>query len=174
MRFFFGFFNRCNLRISAVCRALEFFFIKRFRLEVCKRRETFVEGGLRRRNQIGGRTERKGKRCVLYVVRLVVKEEDGEEYEEETYEELNRKLPNVGDQVTTKDGQRGEVQSINILRQLVKVIVENGDEKEIQEYPVDELRFKRRQKKDRVKLSAEEMKELEKLEKQDKTAPLEG
>ena len=95
-------------------------------------------------------------------------------HEEETYEELNRKLPNVGDQVTTKDGQRGEVQSINILRQLVKVIVENGDEKEIQEYPVDELRFKRRQKKDKVKLSAEEMKELEKLEKQDKTAPLEG
>lgn len=95
-------------------------------------------------------------------------------HEEETYEELNKKLPNVGDFVTTKDGQRGEVQSINILRQRVKVIVEKGDEKEIQEYPVDELRFKRRQKKDKMKLSAEEMKELEKLEKQDKTAPLEG
>jgi len=93
-------------------------------------------------------------------------------HEEETYEELNRRLPNVGDQVTTKDGQHGEVASINILRQLVKVIVENGDEKEIQEYPVEELRFKKKFKKEKIKLSAEEMKELEKLEKQDKTASL--
>ncbi len=93
-------------------------------------------------------------------------------HEEETYEELNKRLPNVGDQVTTKDGQRGEVASINILRQLVKVIVENGDEKEIQEYPVEELRFKKKFKKEKIKLSAEEMKELEKLEKQDKTASL--
>ena len=93
-------------------------------------------------------------------------------HEEETYEELNRRLPNVGDQVTTRDGQRGEVASINILRQLVKVIVENGDEKEIQEFPVEELRFKKKFKKEKIKLSAEEMKELEKLEKQDKTASL--
>ena len=93
-------------------------------------------------------------------------------HEEETYEELNRRLPNVGDQVTTRDGQHGEVASINILRQLVKVIVENGDEKEIQEFPVEELRFKKKYKKDKIKLSAEEMKELEKLEKQDKTASL--
>ena len=81
-------------------------------------------------------------------------------HEEETYEELNRRLPNVGDQVTTKDGQKGEVQSVNILRQLVKVIVENGDTKEIQEYPVEDLRFKKKHKKDKIKLSAEEMKEL--------------
>ena len=93
-------------------------------------------------------------------------------HEEETYEELNRRLPNVGDQVTTKDGQKGKVQSVNILRQLVKVIVESGDTKEIQEYPVEELRFKKKHKKDKIKLSAEEMKELEKLEKQDKTASL--
>ena len=93
-------------------------------------------------------------------------------HEEETYEELNRKLPNIGDQVTTKDGQKGEVQNVNILRQLVKVLIENGDEKELKEYPVDELRFKKRHKKDKIKLSAEEMKELEKLEKQDKTASL--
>ena len=93
-------------------------------------------------------------------------------HEEETYEELNRRLPNVGDQVTTKDGQKGEVHSINILRQLVKVVVENGDEKEIREYPTEDLRFKKRHKKEKIKLSAEEMKELEKLEKQDKTASL--
>ena len=93
-------------------------------------------------------------------------------HEEETYEELNRKLPNVGDHVTTDTGLKGEVASVNVLRQLVKVIVENGDTKEIQEYPVEDLRFKKKHKKDKIKLSAEEMKELEKLEKQDKTASL--
>lgn len=88
--------------------------------------------------------------------------------EEETYEELNRKLPNVGDFVTTDDGLKGEVQSVNVLRQLVKVIVDVGDEKEIQEYRADQLRFKRRHGKNRKADTNEaELKELEKLEKQD-------
>ena len=86
-------------------------------------------------------------------------------HEEETYEELNRNLPNVGDTVTTGDGLQGEVQSVNVLRQLVKVIVDVNDEKEIHEYKVEDLRFKHRHgKKERVELSAEELKELEKLE----------
>ena len=54
--------------------------------------------------------------------------------EEDTYEELNRKLPGVGDYVQTADGLHGEVQSVNVLRQLVKVLVEVGDEKELKEY----------------------------------------
>lgn len=89
-------------------------------------------------------------------------------HEEETYEELNRRLPGVGDFVTTEDGLKGEVHSVNVLRQLVKVIVDVNDEKEIQEYRVEQLRFKRKHgKKDRMNLSSEEMKELEKLEKQE-------
>ena len=85
--------------------------------------------------------------------------------EEETYEELNRRLPGIGDYVTTEDGLKGEVQSVNVLRQLVKVIVEAGDEKEIKEYPVDKLQFKRRHgKKDKIELSSEELQELERLE----------
>lgn len=88
--------------------------------------------------------------------------------EEETYEELNRRLPNVGDFVTTEDGHKGEVQSVNVLRQLVKVVVDMDDEKEIQEYKVEQLRFKRKHNKNRkVDVSAAELKELEKLEKQD-------
>lgn len=86
-------------------------------------------------------------------------------HEEETYEELNRKLPNVGDFVTTSDGLKGEVQSVNVLRQLVKVIVDVDDEKEIQEYKVDQLRFKRKHHKNhKMDVNAEELKELEKLE----------
>ncbi len=92
-------------------------------------------------------------------------------HEEDTYEELNRKLPNVGDYVTTADGLKGEVSNVNVLRQLVKVVVENGDEKEIHEYKAEDLRFKRRHKKEK-QLSKEEMKELEKLERQDKTKGL--
>ena len=88
--------------------------------------------------------------------------------EEETYEELNRRLPNVGDYVTTEDGLKGEVQSVNVLRQLVKVIVDVNDEKEIQEYKVEQLRFKRKHYKNRkMDVSDAELKELEKLEKED-------
>ena len=88
-------------------------------------------------------------------------------HEEETYEELNRKLPNVGDHVTTVDGLKGEVSSVNVLRQLVKVIVDVDDEKEIQEYKVDQLRFKKKHRNNRVDVQDEELKELEKLEKQE-------
>ena len=88
--------------------------------------------------------------------------------EEETYEELNRRLPGIRDFVTTEDGLKGEVQSVNVLRQLVKVVVENGDEKEIKEYPVEQLQFKRRHgKKEKMDLSKEEMRELEKLEEEE-------
>ena len=85
--------------------------------------------------------------------------------EEETYEELNRKLPNTGDRVTTPEGLKGEVQSVNVLRQLVKVIVDVEDEKEIREYQASELKFKSRQKKEKLKLTEEEMKALKELEK---------
>ena len=85
--------------------------------------------------------------------------------EEENYEELNRKLPNTGDKVTTPEGLKGEVQSVNVLRQLVKVVVDVEDEKEVREYQASELIFKSRQKKDKIKISPEEMKALKELEK---------
>lgn len=90
--------------------------------------------------------------------------------EEETYEELNKKLPNVGDFVTTDDGLKGEVHSVNVLRQLVKVIVDVDDEKEIQEYKAEQLRFRKKHGKnhrEKVDVSDAELKELEQLEKQD-------
>ncbi len=88
--------------------------------------------------------------------------------EEDTYEELNKRLPNIGDQVTTEDGQRGEVQSVNVLRQLVKVLIEDGDSKELKEFEADKLHFRRHHsKKDRQNLSPEELEELERLEKEE-------
>lgn len=89
-------------------------------------------------------------------------------HEADTYEELNRKLPGIGDYVTTADGLKGEVQSVNVLRQLVKVVVDKDDEKEIREYPVAELRFRRRHgKKEQMDLSKEELQELERMEQED-------
>jgi len=93
-------------------------------------------------------------------------------HEEETYEELNSKLPNLGDYVTAPDGLKGEVQSVNVLRQKVKVVVTlDGDEKEIREYKVEELKFRPRRKKDRDKekadVSDKELKELEALERKE-------
>ncbi len=94
-------------------------------------------------------------------------------HEEETYEDLNRRLPNIGDYVTTDDGLKGEVSSVNVLRQQVKVIVNVDDEKEIREYLLDQLRFKKRHGRNKKNdVSEKELKELEKLEKQDEKSKL--
>lgn len=84
--------------------------------------------------------------------------------EEETYEYLNSRLPDVGDYVNTIDGCRGEVQSVSVLRQRVKLIVEVGDEKEIREYKIDELKFKPKKKREKFNVNDEELKALEALE----------
>ena len=83
--------------------------------------------------------------------------------EQETYEYLNSRLPSVGDPVITPTGMHGEVSGVNVLRQLVKVVVDNGEEKELQEYAVDDLKFTPRRRRD-VRVTDEEMKELEGLE----------
>ena len=103
-------------------------------------------------------------------------------HEQETYEELNSRLPGIGDIVTARDGVKGEVNSVNVLRQTVKVIVTlENEEKEIQEYKVDELRFKTRRKKEKnnknkhgnqniqpnTQAEEKELKELEALERKE-------
>lgn len=95
--------------------------------------------------------------------------------EEDTYEYLNSKLPSIGEYVTTEDGLKGEVQSVNVLRQQVKAIVTVGrDEKEIREYKVEQLRFKPKRKKEKTQASDEELKKLEALEKKEGKSKLDG
>ena len=84
-------------------------------------------------------------------------------YEQDTYEYLNSRMPSVGEKVKTPEGIIGEVKSVSVLRQLVRVVIDNGEEKELREYTVDDLRLKPRQKKD-VKLTEEELRELKDLE----------
>ena len=89
-------------------------------------------------------------------------------HEEEVYEEANSKMPEVGDTVTTGDGLKGEVHSISVLKQMVRVIVElENDEKEARDYNVEDLTFKLRKKKDKVTMD-DELRALEMLEREDK------
>ncbi len=87
--------------------------------------------------------------------------------EQETYEHLNSKLPDVGDIVGTVDGYKGEVQSVSVLRQKVKVIIEVNDEKEIREYKVDELKFKPKRRRESLNINDAELRALEALERDD-------
>lgn len=71
--------------------------------------------------------------------------------EEETYEELNKNLPRIGDEVQAADGLTGEVESVNVLRQRVRIIVEVNDEKELHEYEAKDLTILRRRKRGQAK-----------------------
>lgn len=84
--------------------------------------------------------------------------------EYETYEYLNALLPDVNSKVKTIDGFNGIVQSVDVLRQRVSVIIsEEKDEKEVRDYAVAELTFTPSKKKEK-KLSSEEEKALKRLE----------
>ena len=91
--------------------------------------------------------------------------------EEETYEYLNSRLPSLGDVVTHMgDGVKGTVQSVNVLRQTVKVVVNlEGDDLEVREYPIDELKYRPRRRKDKNSKEIEsEVREKDKEEKEEK------
>ena len=77
-------------------------------------------------------------------------------------------MPNVGDIVKTIDGKKGEVASVNVLRQKVKLIVTlEDDTKEIEEYKIDELKFKPKKRRRDDKVNDAELKMLEALERQE-------
>lgn len=74
-------------------------------------------------------------------------------YEEDVYEELNKKMPSVGDIISTVDGT-GEILSTNVLMQVVKAAVrkKENDPPTIDFYSVEEITVikskKQRQKKE--------------------------
>ena len=96
--------------------------------------------------------------------------------EEEAYEDLNSRLPNVGSRVRTPDGLSGEVQSVNILKQRVKLVVTlDNDEKEVREYAVDELKFRHGGQKGKMQGKHDkELKQLEAMEKKEGKSRLDG
>lgn len=87
------------------------------------------------------------------------------QYEEETYIELNKKLPNVGDIVESVSGKVGEVKHVNSLRQLVKVVVREEDGNvEFLDFHLDEIKVKKKNVNKSERMSKDEYKELKKLE----------
>lgn len=82
-------------------------------------------------------------------------------YEEDVYEELNRKMPNVGDIITTVDGN-GEILSTNVLMQVVKAAVrkKENDPPTIDFYSINEIKVikskKQKQKKEELDTSLDD------------------
>ena len=74
-------------------------------------------------------------------------------YEQDTYEELLKKLPRHGALVKTPDGN-GIVESVSVLKEKVKVSVGEEKERTIKEYSASEIKVlkntKRREDEDTV------------------------
>lgn len=77
-------------------------------------------------------------------------------YEEDVYEELNKKLPNVGDIISTPDGT-GEILSANVLMQVVKAAVrkKENDPPTIGFYSVEEVKVIKSKKRQKQTIAAE-------------------
>ncbi len=60
-------------------------------------------------------------------------------YEDEYYEELQKRMPKVGFKITTPDG-KGEVTATNLLKETVSVKFTNGDSTEVKTYNLDDIK----------------------------------
>lgn len=91
-------------------------------------------------------------------------------YEQDAYEEKLKRLPNVGAIVNTPDG-KGEVDGVEILKELVKVKFRDGEIFKIKKYEVKDITVIkdviREQADSEEKEYQKELKELENLEKED-------
>lgn len=88
-------------------------------------------------------------------------------FEEETYREINDRLPDVGQEVMTPDG-KGTVLDINVLRELIKVAINKGqDVTEVIVYPANLVTFDPALKKNKTEDILDEMDELDEVEFED-------
>ena len=91
-------------------------------------------------------------------------------YEQDVYEDKLKRLPKIGAIVKTEDGE-GTVESIETLKEIVRVKLKDGDDVFYKRYPASEVKIIRNIGKEEVdpeeKEHAKELAELEKLEKLD-------
>ena len=94
-------------------------------------------------------------------------------YEQEVYEEKLKRLPKLGAIVKTEDGE-GVVDSIETLKESIRVKFKDGDEYFYKKYPASEVKIIKNVEKEEIapeeKEHLKELQELEKLEKLDKQA----
>src|SRR5699024_6126072 len=90
-------------------------------------------------------------------------------YEQENYEEKLKRLPKVGAIVKTPDGE-GEVCMVEILKEMVKVKLNDGEDIFYKRYNANEIKLIRdsdRNDTEDEDVGEEELEELKKLEKLD-------
>lgn len=87
-------------------------------------------------------------------------------YEQEVYEEKLKRLPNVGAIVKTPDGN-GEVDSIETLKEVVRVKFKDGDIFNYKKYNAKDITVIKDVAREQEEIEDKELKELEKLEKED-------
>lgn len=59
-------------------------------------------------------------------------------YEQDQYEQIRKKMPKVGKEVITPDGN-GIVWDLNVIKETVRVKIQKGDSSELKDYPMDEV-----------------------------------
>ncbi|MBQ4528125.1 MAG: stage 0 sporulation family protein [Clostridia bacterium] len=83
-------------------------------------------------------------------------------HEQEVYESIAKTTPGVGSIVKTEDG-KGQVTAVSPLKGIVTVAVEKGEEKELKDYKVEEVKIlKKTVIKNDEKIDMAELKKLEK------------
>ncbi|MGN1269519.1 MAG: stage 0 sporulation family protein [Clostridia bacterium] len=98
-------------------------------------------------------------------------------YEQEVYEDKLKRLPKIGAIVETEDGE-GVVDSIQTLKEIIRVKFKDGDDYFYKKYPASEVKIIKNIEKKEIdpeeKEHYKELQELEKLEKLDKQAEKEN
>ena len=80
--------------------------------------------------------------------------------EQAAYEALSKNAPSVGSVVETPDG-KGEVCAVSLLKGIVSVTVDAGNEKEIKDYNLKQIRIIKRHRSKGEKVNLDELKQLE-------------
>lgn len=88
-------------------------------------------------------------------------------YEQEVYEEKLSRLPKPGAIVKTEEGE-GVVESVETLKELVKVKIEEKDNTKTKKFPVSEIKIIKDAQEEEETIEDNDLKELEKLEELDK------
>jgi len=93
-------------------------------------------------------------------------------YEQDVYEDKLKRLPKIGAIVKTVDGE-GVVDSIQTLKEIIRVKFKDGDESFYKKYPATDIKIIKNVESEETidpeeKEHIKELKELEKLQKLDK------
>ncbi len=91
-------------------------------------------------------------------------------YEQEVYEEKNKRLPKVGDIVKTEDGE-GTISDVETLKEMVMVQFKNEEGNSYKKYDAADVKvIKRNGKASKQELNSEELENLKELEEMEKLA----